>query len=562
MADNEVRIIDLRGNHLHSLPAAIFSQFSRLHSLVAGDNNMQRVPDAVVGLSQLRVLSLTKNQIVIKNQHPFATLTSLEFLDLSFNNLARLSKGDFVGLEKVTVLILDSNDIAEVEEETFTDIPLLKALYIKHNRLSTEFFNKAIISGLPRLTTLNVYGNSINEPLRPGVFQSIRQLELLDMGFNNLEPIANGTFKGLTSLVMLSLKYTTQKIMNGAFSDLSALKELILDHNQLKGVQSSLWLGVGGTLEVLHMKYCELYDLEEGAFAYLTSLRELSLIGNPLHVIPDITPLIHLNKLYLTDTTISQVYPCQLPHLSHSMDVQLGSGLVCDCQLAWMKMWYDQSNYEKIYEQSRMYVCAYPRPYQGLQFSELMLDDFKCAAGTQATWCGTHHNASISMEIEQYHSHSVIVRWKLIAMTGQMYDVILQYNVLNRAEDMTSRHYGYNITGAVITNVRPGATYHICVSYTLVNSSLVYANSCMEYHTGPHLINKAVIIIAPIITLILIAIISLTIYISKKKNKKSHRLVQHGSNITDIHSIQELTVSTSPISQIILGADSNAESSV
>jgi Leucine-rich repeat (LRR) protein len=562
MTDKDIMTIDLSGNALQNIPAGIFSKFEQLKILIADNNLLRSVPDAVSGLSKLTQLHLRSNDITLQaGDHPFATLASLVQLDMSRNNLRTLYKGNFLGLGNITTLDLTFNVLKAVARGTFQDMPHLQSLNVRINLLGSNFVNE-MLQELPRLTSLDLVDNKIAEPLPPGVFLHQKRLEILDLSFNNLEPLRLGTFKGLSSLVVLSLAYTTNKIADRVFSDLPSLKKLILDYNQLQSLHSELWFGLGDTLNVLHMQYCELTELPKELFMSLISLTELNLIGNPLQVVPDVSSMVQLHRLYLAETNIKHVYRCDFPRIDQLTDLQLNSELHCDCQLSWIKTWYDKCGYIKKYEKDRNYICASPRHNRGRQFSELSLTDFQCPANTPPVWCGVRQNASLSLVVKRYRMHDVIITWALTGMTNEVGDVVLQYGVLNQVNQLTSQRYDYDVTRAIIEDIRPGTTYHICISYKMANISIVHAHRCTNFYTGAHVANMRVIFTPIIIFIMLIIIIGVAVYLLKKY--KIRGLTVHGSNIPESVSNQENIASTSidNIQNISDNNDGNNESRV
>ena len=72
-------------------------------------------------LTKLEHLSLSHNKIV-QMKKPFSHLTNLKVLDLSNNHIRRLNAGDFFGLTESCVILLKHNNISSMSTELFKNI--------------------------------------------------------------------------------------------------------------------------------------------------------------------------------------------------------------------------------------------------------------------------------------------------------------------------------------------------------------------------------------------------------------------------------------------------------
>ena len=84
-------------------------------------------------------------------------LSSLERLDLSYNEIAALPEDVFEGLGNLTLLRLDSNDLASPPEDVFDGLDSLTHLYLSHNRIHT--LPEDVFEGLGNLTYLYLHNN-------------------------------------------------------------------------------------------------------------------------------------------------------------------------------------------------------------------------------------------------------------------------------------------------------------------------------------------------------------------------------------------------------------------
>ncbi|XP_056002892.1 leucine-rich repeat and immunoglobulin-like domain-containing nogo receptor-interacting protein 4 [Ostrea edulis] len=133
-------------------------------------------------------------------------------------------------------------------------------------RVPTGFPNDTcyIDLGWNRITTM---GN--------GTFLGLTSLQTLDMGWNGITTMGNGTFLGLTSLQTLDLQgngITT--IGNGPFVGLTSLQTLDLRWNGITTMGNGTFLGLT-SLQTLDLYENAITTVENGAFIGLTSLQTL-----------------------------------------------------------------------------------------------------------------------------------------------------------------------------------------------------------------------------------------------------------------------------------------------
>ena len=154
------------------------------------------------GLSRLRGLLLSSNQLTELPPGVFSGLSRLEELELYSNQLAELPPGIFSGLTRLTYLDLSGNAFTELRPGVFSDLSRLERLYLSSNQL-TEL-PPGVFFGLTHLENLGLGFNQLTE-LPLGVFSDLSSLEYLSLGSNALTELPPGVFSGLSSLRSLSL---------------------------------------------------------------------------------------------------------------------------------------------------------------------------------------------------------------------------------------------------------------------------------------------------------------------------------------------------------------------
>ena len=122
-AEEKLTQLDLAGLGLEELPPEI-GKCTQLEMLVLGKwdeekrkwvgNKLTEFPDAVLQLTNLKILSLVKNQIT-EIPEAISQLSNLSQLNLSENQITQIPKA-IAQVSNLTLLSLNSNQIAEIPE--------------------------------------------------------------------------------------------------------------------------------------------------------------------------------------------------------------------------------------------------------------------------------------------------------------------------------------------------------------------------------------------------------------------------------------------------------------
>jgi len=201
----------------------------------------------------------------------FGQITSLQSLRLAGGRFERFRLG---GLRRFRDLVLHGRDCAEFE---FTDLPALQSLHISCDRI-----DRLVLRDLPRLTSLDVYTESISQEAMEyiGNVDSLRQLQLSRSPVDNDGLKAIGRLSGLENLHLESM--TVDDSGMSTFANLRRLKWLSLRAPEV-GEQ-----GLNHLRHLRNLEYLRLAEIQcEGDFTpvltSLPSLRELHLGGCRFH---------------------------------------------------------------------------------------------------------------------------------------------------------------------------------------------------------------------------------------------------------------------------------------
>ncbi|KAL1250397.1 hypothetical protein QQF64_021402 [Cirrhinus molitorella] len=272
-SDN-LEILIMSSNFLRYVPKGLPTALYRLH---LKNNKLEKIPaGAFDNLFHLRELYLQNNFLSNDgmDNETFSQLNSLEYLDLSNNNLTTVP----LGLPRNLILLhLEKNSIQSITVNSLTPIRNLEYLLLHNNRLRSRSIHPAAFQGLKRLHTVHMYNNLLERVPR-GLPRRAKTLMLLH---NLIGEIGRNDLIMLYTLTELNLSYnrlTSAKLHREAFRKLRILETLDLSGNKLQ----TLPLGLPKSLQVLKVKDNQMAEVPEGALMGMSSLRELYLNNNQL----------------------------------------------------------------------------------------------------------------------------------------------------------------------------------------------------------------------------------------------------------------------------------------
>ena len=264
-----LKILNLSWNQITSIPEAL-GQLSNLTKLKLSGNQITSIPEALGQLSNLTRLDLHKNQIT-SIPEAIGKLSNLTELDLHNNQITSIPK--VIGqLSNLTRLSLSDNQITSIPE---------------------------VIGQLSNLTKLVLSYNQITSiPDDLGQLSNLTRLYLWDNQITSI-PEAIGQLSNLTELVLSGNEITS---IPEAIGQLSNLKRLYLHNNQITSIPEAL--GQLSNLKRLDLRSNQITSIPE-AIAQLSNLTELSLSGNQITAIPEaIRGMEKLEKLDLRGNPI------------------------------------------------------------------------------------------------------------------------------------------------------------------------------------------------------------------------------------------------------------------
>lgn len=149
--------LNLESNRLTRLDTNSIKNVNNLKTLKFNHNFLSFLPnDVFTHLNKLVKLDLSYNKLSIINKTAFKELSYLEELYLQFNKLKKINE-TLTGLTRLKVLNLSNNQIDSLDESL--DLISLKVLYLNDNNLTN--FKEEILERLSSLSELFLFNNKI-----------------------------------------------------------------------------------------------------------------------------------------------------------------------------------------------------------------------------------------------------------------------------------------------------------------------------------------------------------------------------------------------------------------
>uniref|UniRef100_A0A4W4HHC1 Chondroadherin-like b n=1 Tax=Electrophorus electricus TaxID=8005 RepID=A0A4W4HHC1_ELEEL len=278
-------LLDMRGNHFHYLPSNSFRDVPKVVSLHLDGCKIQEVLDGA-----------------------FRGLKELIYLYLSNNELSSLGSSVFAGTQQLMYLHLDGNRLSQFPSVAMlAHVPKLQELHLERNRI-TKLEPAGLLSPIPTLRGLYLTNNSISTAV-PKALDPASNLEILHLGANELAEVPIDVLGHAPRLIELCLSGNTiHWIAPKAFQEVGgSLMHLYLDG---QGLKKEALAGLGPALLSLSLEGNQLENLPD--LSPLTGLRHLTLYGNPLMCDCSLLPLHRLDTH--TGVNLSAVcgYPAEL----------------------------------------------------------------------------------------------------------------------------------------------------------------------------------------------------------------------------------------------------------
>lgn len=252
---------------------------SHVTSIVLDSNQLSGNLIDLSGLSELEILSFSRNQLNGSLPDELGQLDKLQELNLSYNQLSGSVPASLAGLGNLRKLHLQANLFSDDIPNQLGNMSNLEELFLHYNQ-----FDNGIPAALGKLNHLRILRLSHNQLVDdiPANLGKLSQLEELDLSTNQL---TGNIPQQLGDLGNLQKMYLHNNQLDGeipdTFADLDALVELNLMNNQLSGNIPSA-LGDMANLAYLNISGNEFTGSLPVELSYNANLEKIILKSNHL----------------------------------------------------------------------------------------------------------------------------------------------------------------------------------------------------------------------------------------------------------------------------------------
>ncbi|XP_062294258.1 chondroadherin-like protein [Scomber scombrus] len=273
--------------------------------------------------TKTQLLDLRSNHFHYLPTNSFPGSGQVVSLHLEFCKIHEIEGGAFRGMKKLFYLYLSDNDLTSLDPEAFAGVPELTYLHLEGNRLAQ--FPGSALALLPSLLVLHLERNTISKLEPTGLLSSVTpKLMELYLTNNTITDIAKGA---LDSAFLGTLHLDSNQLTEVPTHALSAapnLEELKLSQNSVRWVGPNAFQSLSQSLKRLNMNHMGMEKMSRDALAGLgPGLKALTVRGNQLEELPDLSPLTSLEVVDLQDNP-----------------------LLCDCPLLPLRRWMENVSFE------------------------------------------------------------------------------------------------------------------------------------------------------------------------------------------------------------------------
>uniref|UniRef100_A0A2K6ME46 G-protein coupled receptor 106 n=1 Tax=Rhinopithecus bieti TaxID=61621 RepID=A0A2K6ME46_RHIBE len=216
MISNNVTLLSLKKNKIHSLPDKVFIKYTKLKKIFLQRNCIRHI-----------------------SRKAFLGLYNLQILYLNHNRITTLRPGIFKDLHQLTWLILDDNPITRISQRLFTGLNSLFFLSMVNNYL--EALPKQMCAQMPQLNWVDLEGNRIKY-LTNSTFLSCNSLTVLFLPRNQIGFVPEKTFSSLKNLGELNLSSNPLMYLHkNQFESLKQLQSLDLERIEIPNINTRMF---------------------------------------------------------------------------------------------------------------------------------------------------------------------------------------------------------------------------------------------------------------------------------------------------------------------------------
>lgn len=282
MVSNFKNLVSLLASYcdLELIESGVFESLPNLETLHLEGGQLTRLPN-VASLKKLRRLSLHLNQM---SELILSGITSLEYIDLSYNKFSSLRAGWISGSDQIAQLNMSHNQLTSVNNDLFSSISSISTLDLSHNALS--MLNTL---GPLKVTNMDVSHNrlsAVDDSFFDVLHQTLTNLDLSSNQFTQFRSV----FKSFHQLQTLSL---ASNKLGGAFKSgklgnlmesLQLLQVLDLSYNGISVLHAEHLVPLRH-LSTLLLQGNQIRDIRDTGLESMRILAKLVVSGNQLHTL-------------------------------------------------------------------------------------------------------------------------------------------------------------------------------------------------------------------------------------------------------------------------------------
>ncbi|KAM9792782.1 toll-like receptor 3 [Neosynchiropus ocellatus] len=349
-----LQTLNVNHNELHVLVKEDMGPCRRLISFHIAGNRLKLKGEPFAALQSLQFLDVSGNNLQTAKLGSHPQLPNLVSLNLGFNGFVQLNQDDFDFLNlssSLQVLNMSSVPLKRIQPGCFHPIRGFGTLIMDGSNLGTLGVSKlcAELSGT-NITALSLRRLKLvvlNAPTLKGLEKT--DVTVLDLSSNGMGKIENGSFRWLSKLQRLILEENTLKhLTRDTFRGLKSLKALNLKRALIKSrstatpIIDDFSFQALTELESLDMRTTAIREITENTFTGLRSLRELDLSWSSCQSLKHLSnktwaslagsPLRALN---LTGTALVRIDPGAFSHLRNLTSLFLDFNYVKQTLTGW-----------------------------------------------------------------------------------------------------------------------------------------------------------------------------------------------------------------------------------
>lgn len=244
----------------------------------------------------------------------------LHTLDVSGNKIQVLDRELFRRNVRLRSLNLARNEIRDIRGDIFTDLQDLNEIFLSENRIVNFNGGVEVFQTLKQLKILDLSSNLIDN-IERHMFFGLESLVKLDMSNNKLYILPYQVFEFLPSIEVIDLsRNLLVSFLDGFFRYNHKLKSLLL-HNNLIGKIHKSALYELRELHTLDLSYNQLLTVDRNAFDTLDGLKFLKLDHNNIHLL-SANVFLSLKQLETLDLSFNVLEELPLGIFAHQFSLQ------------------------------------------------------------------------------------------------------------------------------------------------------------------------------------------------------------------------------------------------